>query len=160
MSYDLVIEPDSVDAFAPEQVDAAVARYVQFRRYDAESYRSAGGLELVLVADRPGAPVDSLVLHIPYETLPASFDAACDVALGLAGALGGRVTDAQLGTDLTAETRAASRAKAEDAARWVRRLGAQFEEPPKEYVDVPAARPAPAPRGGDRPWWKFWARDE
>lgn len=159
MSYDLVIEPDTADAFAPGQVDAAVARHVQFRRYDAESYRSAGGLALVLVADRPGAPIDSLVLQIPYETLPASFDAACDVALGLAGQLGGRVTDAQLGADLTAETRAASRAKAEETARWVRRLGAQFEEPPKAYVDAPAARPAAPPRTGDRPWWKFWARD-
>jgi hypothetical protein len=68
------------------------------------------------------------------------------------------VVDSQLGETITAENRDESRAKATEVALWSKRLGREFEAPPKRYVDMPAER---APSGGDsgRPWWKFWARD-
>jgi hypothetical protein len=163
MSYDLVIEPVDGEPFDPGAVEQAIGGFVQLRRYDAESYRSAGGLELVLVAERPGLPVESLTLQIPYASLPAGFDSASDLALGLAGRLGGRVVDAQHGETVTADNRAAARRRAEETARWVSRLGSEFEAPPKAFVDEPRATVA-APRGGrppggqDRPWWKFWER--
>lgn len=163
MSYDLVIERADGEVFDRAQVEEAVARWAHLRRYDAESYRS-GGSELVLVAERPGQPVESLSLQIAYQGLPESFDSACDVALGLAERLGGRVVDAQLGQVITPGTRAASRAQAEKTAQWVQRLGTQFEAPPRAYVDLPAgtSRGAGGPSGSDesgRPWWRFWGRD-
>jgi hypothetical protein len=157
MSYDLLIERADGEPFAHAEVEAAVAKFPQLRRYDAESYRSAS-TELILAAERPGGPVDNMTLQLRYSELPGSFDGACDTALGLAEALGGRVVDSQLGETVTAENRDESRAKAAEVARWSKRLGSEFEAPPKRYVDMPAER---APSGGDsgRPWWKFWARD-
>ena len=157
MSYDLLIERTDGETFDRAAVDAAVAKFPQLRRYDAESFRSAS-TELVLAAERPGGPVDNLTLHLRYSELPGSFDGACDMALGLAEALGGRVVDSQLGETITAENRAASRDKATQVARWSKRLGSEFEAPPKRYVDMPAER-APARSDSGRPWWKFWARD-
>ena len=163
MSYDLVIERVDGEVFDRARVEEAVARWVHLRRYDAESYRS-GGTELVLVAERPGQPVDSLTLQIAYQGLPESFDSACDVALGLAEQLGGQVVDAQLGEVVTPSTRAASRAQAEKTAQWAQRLGTQFEAPARAYVDLPAdaGRSAGGTSGRDergRPWWRFWERD-
>ncbi len=165
MSYDLVIERPDGELFDRREVEAAIAVWPHLRRYDAESYRS-GGSEVVLVAERPGLPVDSVTLRIFYESLPQGFDTAADVAFGLAERLGGQVVDAQLGEVITPENREVSRAKAEEAARWVRRLGAEFEEPARAYVDEPAAAVGGGGDGGragdddgGRPWWKFWARD-
>ncbi len=157
MSYDLLIERADGETFDRAAVEAAIARYPQLRRYDAESYRSAS-TELVLAAERPGDPVDNLTLQLRYGELPGSFDGACDLALGLAEALGGRVVDSQLGEAITAENRALSRDKAAQVALWSKRLGSEFEAPPKRYVDTPAGR-APAAAGSGRPWWKFWGRD-
>ena len=82
------------------------------------------------------------------------------LALGLAAKLEGRVVDTQLGETITAENRAASRAKAEEVAIWSKRLGTEFEQPEKAYVDEPAPAAVGAARGeGERPWWKFWARE-
>ncbi len=166
MSYDLIVEPAGEEPFDRAAVDEVVATLPQLKRYDAESYRSAGGMELVLTADRPGLPVESIVLRLPYEVLPHGFDIGCDLAFALAGQLGGRVVDTQLGQDLTAETRGASRAKAEEAARWAKLLGTEFEPPAKAYVDEPSrvggaggGRAERDDRGeGGRPWWKFWER--
>ena len=166
MSYDLLIEPAGEEPFERARVDAVVATRPELKRYDAESYRSAGGMELVLTADRPGLPVESLVLRLPYEVLPHGFDIGCDLAFALAEQLGGRVVDTQLGQDLTPETREVSRAKAEEAARWAKLLGTEFEQPAKAYVDEPAraggaggGRAGREDRGdGGRPWWKFWER--
>ena len=165
MSYDLLIEPAGEEPFERARVDAVVATRAELKRYDAESYRSAGGMELVLTADRPGLPVESLVLRLPYEVLPHGFDIGCDLAFALAERLGGRVVDTQLGQDLTAETRGASRAKAEEAARWAKLLGTEFEQPAKAYVDEPTmaggaggGRAEREDSGGGRPWWKFWER--
>lgn len=159
MSYDLLIDHEGGETFTRAAAEAAIAKFPQLRRRDAESYRSAA-TELVLTAERPGAPVDNLTLRLLYKELPGSFDGACDMALGLAEELGGRVMDAQLGEEITPTTRAASRAKAEDVARWSKRLGTEFEQPEKPYVDAPVAAESPA-GGGDagKPWWKFWARD-
>ncbi len=156
MSYDLVIERPDGELFDRRQVEEAIAAWPHLRRYDAESYRS-GGSEVVLVAERPGMPVDSIALRVFYESLPQGFDSACDVAFGLAERLGGQVVDSQLGEVITRENRDASRARAEEAARWARRLGTEFEEP-RAYVDAPVGGPALEDEGG-RPWWKFWARD-
>ena len=166
MSYDLLIEPAGEEPFERARVDQVVATRPELKRYDAESYRSAGGMELVLTADRPGLPVESLVLRLPYEVLPHGFDIGCDLAFALAEQLGGRVVDTQLGQDLTAESREVSRAKAEEAARWAKLLGTEFEQPAKAYVDEPArgvGAGAGGAGGGDRgdggrPWWKFWER--
>lgn len=158
MSYDLLIERADGEPFPRAEVEAAIGRFPQLRRYDAESYRSAA-TELILAADGPGGPVDNLTLHLRYSELPGSFDGACDLALGLAGAIGGRVVDSQLGETVTPETRATARANAERVALWTRRLGTEFEAPPKRYVDAPAAPPARESADGGRPWWKFWARD-
>jgi hypothetical protein len=161
MSYDLIIERADGESFPRAAVEAAVAARAQLRRHDAESYRS-GATELVLVADRPGLPVDSLTLRIAYRGLPASFDGACDLALGLAEQLGGQVVDAQSGETVTPENKNASRARAEEAAGWAKRLGTEFEAPERKYVDEAAATGVAAGAGGDgggRPWWKFWARD-
>lgn len=160
MSYDLVIERIDGEVFDRQEVEAAIAHWPHLRRYDAESYRSAG-TELVLVAERPNQPVDNITLRITYQGLPESFENACDVALDLAERLGGRVVDAQLGQTITPETRAESLTQARKTAQWVRRLGTEFEAPPKAYVDVPANADGSvaAGRDGDRPWWKFWARD-
>lgn len=161
MSYDLLIDHPGGETFTREATDAAVAKFPQLRRRDAESFRSAA-TELIVNAERPGAPVDNLTLRILYRELPGSFDGACDIALGLAAALGGRVMDAQLGQEITSEMRAASRTKAEEVARWTKRLGTEFEQPEKAYVDEPVAAAVSASDGdGDagRPWWKFWARD-
>ena len=157
MSYDLLIERVDGEPFDRAAVDAAVAQFPQLRRYDAESFRSAS-TELILAADRPGGPVDNMTLHLRYSELPGSFDGACDTALGLATALGGRVVDSQLGETVTAANRGDSRKKAEQVALWSKRLGSEFEAPPKRFVDTPAAR-APAQSDSGRPWWKFWARD-
>ena len=166
MSYDLLIEPAGEEPFERARVDQVVATRPELKRYDAESYRSAGGMELVLTADRPGLPVESIVLRLPYEVLPHGFDIGCDLAFALAEQLGGRVVDTQLGQDLTAESREVSRAKAEEAARWAKLLGTEFEQPAKAYVDEPArvggagaGRAERDDRGdGGRPWWKFWER--
>lgn len=165
MSYDLIIERADGESFPRATVEAAVAARAQLRKHDAETYRS-GATELILVADRPGLPVDSLTLRIAYRGLPASFDAACDLALGLAEQLGGQVVDAQSGETVTPENRAASRARAEGAAGWAKRLGTEFEAPERKYIDEAAATPVAAGAGanaggdgGGRPWWKFWARD-
>src|SRR5437763_6379574 len=147
MSYDLVIEPVDGEPFEPGAVEQAIGGFVQLRRYDAESYRSAGGLELVLVAERPGLPVEALTLQIPYASLPAGFDSACDLALGLAERLGGRVVDAQHGESVAPETRAAARARAEGAARWVRRLGSELQGPAKPSPDAPRATVTAPPAG-------------
>lgn len=157
MSYDLLIERADGEPFDRAAVDAAVAKFPQLRRYDAESYRSAS-TELVLAAERPGGPVDNLTLQLRYSELPGSFDGACDTALGLAAALGGRVVDSQLGETISAENRAISRDKAAQVALWSKRLGSEFEAPPKRFVDTPGARASATPDSG-RPWWKFWARD-
>jgi hypothetical protein len=157
MSYDLLIERTDGETIERAAVDAAVAKFPQLRRYDAESFRSAS-TELVLAAERPGGPVDNLTLHLRYSELPGSFDGACDMALGLAEALGGRVVDSQLGETITAANRDASREKATQVALWSKRLGSEFEAPPKRYVDMPAERSASS-GGSGRPWWKFWARD-
>lgn len=157
MSYDLVVERADGGMFERRAVEEALAAWVHLRRYDAESYRSAT-LEVLLAAERPDQPVDNVTIQIAYRGLPEGFDSACDIALGLAGRLDGRVTDAQTGEVVTPENRAASRAKAEEMGRWARRLGTEFEAPPKRYVDTPAATSAPAD-DGRRPWWKFWARD-
>jgi hypothetical protein len=159
MSYDLLIDHREGETFTRQEAEAAIAKFPQLRRRDAESYRSAA-TELVLTAERPGAPIDNLTLRLLYRELPGSFDGACDLALGLAEALNGRVMDAQLGEQITPETRVRSRAKAEEVARWSKRLGTEFEQPEKPYVDEPVvAEPAPASNDGERPWWKFWARD-
>lgn len=161
MSYDLIIEQGDGEVFDRGAIEAAVARWPHLRRYDAESFRSAG-MELVLVAERPDQPVDNITLHIAYRGLPESFESACDVALDLAGRLGGRVVDAQLGEAITPENRATSLAQARKTAQWVQRLGTEFEAPPKPYVDAPGGgggRAAPARGDEARPWWKFWARD-
>ena len=158
MSYDLLIERTDGEPIPRAEVEAAVARFPQLRRHDAESYRSVA-TELLLSADRPGAPVDSLTLRLLYKELPGSFDGACDVALGLARQLGARVVDAQLGETITPGNRDQSKAKATQVALWSKRLGSEFEAPEKPYVDAPA-RPTAAGGGGTgRPWWKFWARD-
>ena len=157
MSYDLLIERIDGETIDRAAVDAAVAKFPQLRRYDAESFRSAS-TELILAAERPGGPVDNLTLHLRYSELPGSFDGACDMALGLAEALGGRVVDSQLGETITAANRDASREKATQVALWSKRLGNEFEAPPKRFVDTPADR-APVGDGSGRPWWKFWARD-
>ena len=157
MSYDLLIERIDGETIDRAAVDAAVAKYPQLRRYDAESFRSAS-TELILAAERPGGPVDNLTLHLRYSELPGSFDGACDMALGLAEALGGRVVDSQLGETITAANRDASRDKAAAVALWSKRLGNEFEAPPKRFVDMPAERGASG-GGSGRPWWKFWARD-
>ena len=161
MSYDLIIERADGEMFDRPAVETAVTRWPHLRRYDAESFRSAGK-ELVLVAERPDQPVDTITLHIAYQGLPQSFESGCDVALDLAGRLGGQVVDAQLGAVITPENRADSLAQARKTAQWVQRLGTEFEAPSKAYVDTPgggAGRVAPA-RGDDaRPWWRFWARD-
>jgi hypothetical protein len=157
MSYDLVIESVASEPFARAQAEAAIAKFPQLRRYDAESYRSAA-TELVLTAEQPGAPVENLTLHLPYKELPGAFDGALDMALGLAEQLGGRVLDAQLGLFVSAENRATSRAKAAEAAAWAKRLGSEFEAPPKPFVDTPAPTYAPTARETGRPWWKFWER--
>lgn len=161
MSYDLLIDHPGGETFTREATDTAIAKFPQLRRRDAESFRSAA-TELIVNAERPGAPVDNLTLRLLYRELPGSFDGACDMALGLADALGGRVMDAQLGQEITSATRAASRAKAEEVAQWTKRLGSEFEQPEKPYVDEPVAANAPM-GGGDadagRPWWKFWARE-
>ena len=166
MSYDLLIEPVGEEPFERARVDQVVATRPELKRYDAESYRSAGGMELVLTADQPGLPVESIVLRLPYEVLPHGFDIGCDLAFALAGQLGGRVVDTQLGQDLTADRREVSRAKAEEAARWAKLLGTEFEPPAKAYVDEPSrvggaggGRAERDDRGdGGRPWWKFWER--
>lgn len=159
MSYDLLIERANGETFPRETVDAAVAKFPQLRRRDAESYRSVA-TELILTAERPGAPVDSLTMRLLYKELPGSFDGACDMALGLADALGGQVVDSQLGAVITAGTRETSRTKAAQVAVWSKRLGSEFEQPEKPYVDDPAPARASAPAGdGGRPWWKFWARE-
>lgn len=161
MSYDLLIDHPGGETFTRAAADAAIAKFPQLRRRDAESFRSAA-TELIVNAERPGAPVDNLTLRLLYRELPGSFDGACDMALGLAAELGGRVMDAQLGEEITPETRAASRAKAEEVARWTKRLGTEFEQPEKAYVDEPVAAATPVGGGGSdsgRPWWKFWARD-
>ena len=160
MSYDLLIDHPGGETFTREAAEAAIAKFPQLRRRDAESFRSAA-TELIVNAERPGAPVDNLTLRILYRELPGSFDGACDMALGLAGELGGRVTDAQLGDEITPATREASRAKAEEVARWTKRLGTEFEQPEKAYVDEPVATAAPSGGNTDsgRPWWKFWARE-
>lgn len=159
MSYDLLIEHPAGEIFQRAAVEEAIGRFPQLHKRDAESYRSAA-TELILTAERPHAPVDSLTLRLTYRELPGSFDGACDLALGLAEALGGRVVDSQLGETVTAANRAASRAKAEQVAIWSKRLGSEFEQPEKPYVDEPTTAPA-TDTGGDsgRPWWKFWARD-
>jgi hypothetical protein len=157
MSYDLVIESVASEPFARAQAEAAIAKFPQLRRYDAESYRSAA-TELVLTAERPGAPVENLTLRLPYKELPGAFDGALDMALGLAEQLGGRVLDAQLGLFVSAENRATSRAKATEAAAWAKRLGSEFEAPPKAFVDTPAQAYVPPARETSRPWWKFWER--
>jgi hypothetical protein len=157
MSYDLLIERIDGEPFERAAVDAAVAQFPQLRRYDAESFRSAS-TELILAADKPGGPVDNMTLQLRYSELPGSFDGACDTALGLAAALGGRVVDSQLGETITEENRGDSRKKAAEVALWSKRLGSEFEQPEKAYVDTPApARAAPGDSG--RPWWKFWARE-
>ena len=156
MSYDLLIERTDGEPFDRAAVDAAVTKFPQLRRYDAESYRSAS-TELVLAAERPGGPVDNLTLQLRYSELPGSFDTACDTALGLAAALGGRVVDSQLGETISAENRAISRDKAAQVALWSRRLGSEFEAQPMRFVDTPAER-APASSDSGRPWWKFGAR--
>jgi hypothetical protein len=159
MSYDLLIERADGETLTREAVEAAVAHFPQLRRRDAESYRSAA-TELILSAERPGAPIDSLTLRLLYKELPGSFDGACDVAFGLAARLDGQVVDTQLGQVVTPENRAASRAKAEEVALWAKRLGIEFEQPEKAYVDEPApAAAGPVRDAGDRPWWKFWARE-
>ncbi len=159
MSYDLLIERGDGETFTQAAVEAAVAKYPQLRRRDAESYRSLA-TELILSAERPGAPVDSLTLRLLYKELPGSFDGACDMALGLADALGGQVVDSQLGETVTAATRDRSHAKAAEVAVWSKRLGSEFEQPEKPYVDTPTRVATSAARGdGDRPWWKFWARE-
>ena len=160
MSYDLIIERLDGEVFDRRAVEEALARWPHFRRYDAESFRSAG-TEMLLVADRPNQPVDNITMRISYQGLPEGFESACDVALDLAARLEGRVVDAQLGQTITPENRAASLAQAQKTAQWVRRLGTEFEAPAKPYVDTPAAASAgAAPRDdGGRPWWKFWARD-
>ena len=157
MSYDLVIESAVSEPFARADVEAAVTKFPQLRRYDAESYRSAA-TELVLTAERPGAPVENLTLRLPYKELPGAFDGALDMALGLAEQLGGRVIDAQLGLIVTAENRATSRAKATEAAAWAKRLGTEFEAPPKPFVDTPSQAVAVPASTTGRPWWKFWER--
>lgn len=160
MSYDLIIERLDGEVFDRREVEGAIGHWPHFRRYDAESFRSAG-TEVLLVAERPDQPVDNITMRISYQGLPEGFENACDVALDLAARLGGRVVDAQLGQTITPENRAASLAQAQKTAQWVRRLGTEFEAPPKPYVDTPAGGGAAAvPRGnGGRPWWKFWARD-
>jgi hypothetical protein len=163
MSYDLLIEHPEGETFQRATVEAAIAKFPQLRKRDAESYRSAA-TELILTAEKPHAPVDSLTLRLTYRELPGSFDGGCDIALGLASELGARVVDSQLGETVTAATRAASREKATQVAIWSKRLGNEFEQPEKPFVDggaVGASAPnAPgAGRGGDRPWWKFWARE-
>lgn len=163
MSYDLLIEHPEGETFQRAAVEAAIAKFPQLRKRDAESYRSAA-TELILTAENPHAPVDSLTLRLTYRELPGSFDGGCDLALGLAEALGARVVDSQLGETVTAQTRAASREKAAQVAVWSKRLGNEFEQPEKPYVDGTAtgasAQSAPsAAGGGDRPWWKFWARE-
>lgn len=159
MSYDLLIEHPAGETFPRATVETAIARFPQLRKRDAESYRSAA-TELILTAERPNAPVDSLTLRLTYRELPGSFDGACDLALGLAEALGGQVVDSQLGETVTPANRAASRTKAEEVAIWSKRLGNEFEQPEKPYVDAPSAAPARAiGNAGGRPWWKFWARD-
>jgi hypothetical protein len=159
MSYDLLIERADGETLTRAAVDAAVAQFPQLRRRDAESYRSAA-TELILAAERPGAPVDNLTLRLLYKELPGSFDGACDVAFGLAARLDGQVVDTQLGQIVTPENRADSRAKAEQVALWAKRLGTEFEQPEKAYVDEPApAAIGPARDDGGRPWWKFWGRE-
>ena len=159
MSYDLLIERADGETLTRADVEAAVAQFPQLRRRDAESYRSAA-TELILAAERPGAPIDNLTLRLLYRELPGSFDGACDLAFGLAAQLGGQVVDTQLGEIITPQNRATSRAKAEQVALWSKRLGTEFEQPEKAYVDEPAPASAGAPRAeGGRPWWKFWARD-
>jgi hypothetical protein len=159
MSYDLLIERADGETMTREAVEAAVAQFPQLRRRDAESYRSAA-TELILAAERPGAPIDNLTLRLTYKELPGSFDGACDLALGLAAKLDGQVVDTQLGEIITPENRAASRAKAEQVALWSKRLGTEFEQPEKAYVDEPAPAAVGAARDeGGRPWWKFWARE-
>lgn len=163
MSYDLLIEPTEDAVFDRQRVDQILGGLPQLRRYDAESYRTAGGLEVVLGADRPGLPVDSIMLHIPYVGLPESFETGCDLAFSLAEQLGGRVVDAQLGRTLVVENRAEARGRAEEAARWAARLGTQFTTP-RAFVDEPTTTTGAVqntPPAGDsaRPWWKFWARD-
>lgn len=159
MSYDLLIERADGETMTREAVEAAVAQFPQLRRRDAESYRSAA-TELILAAERPGAPVDNLTLRLLYRELPGSFDGACDLALGLAAKLNGQVVDTQLGEIITPDNRAASRAKAEEVALWSKRLGTEFEQPEKAYVDAPAPVAVGAARGeSERPWWKFWARE-
>lgn len=159
MSYDFLIEQDDGEPFGRAEVEAAIARFPQLRRHDAESYRSAA-TELVLSAERQGGPVDNLMLQIRYSELPGAFDGACDIALGLAAALGGRAVDSQLGETVTAQNRAAARANAARVGLWTKRLGSEFEAPPKPYVDgKSSAQRAAAPDSGGRPWWKFWARD-
>src|SRR3954454_18502292 len=117
MSYDLLIERADGETLTREAVEAAVAQFPQLRRRDAESYRSAA-TELILAAERPGAPIDNLTLRLLYRELPGSFDGACDLALGLAAKLNGQVVDTQLGEIITPENRSASRAKAEQVAIW------------------------------------------
>ncbi len=158
MSYDLLIDHPEGETFTLAAAEAAIAKFPQLRRRDAESYRSAA-TELLLNAERPGAPIDSLTLRLLYRELPGSFDGGCDLALGLAQALGGRVMDVQLGEQITSETRGAARAKAEQAAQWSKRLGTEFEQPEKAYVDQPAMAEAASVASEARPWWKFWARD-
>lgn len=163
MSYDLLIEHPEGETLQRAAVEAAIARFPQLRKRDAESYRSAA-TELILTAESPNAPVDSLTLRLTYRELPGSFDGGCDLALGLAEALGARVVDSQLGETVTAQTRAASREKAAEVALWSKRLGNEFEQPEKPYVDsntrVTTVQSAPrAASSGDRPWWKFWARE-
>lgn len=161
MSYDFVIEPVATEQFDWSVVERALAGQPQLRREHDESYRSAGGLQVELVADEPRAPVDTLVLHVAYVALPVGFDSACDLALRLAGLLGGRVIDAQLGSELTPTSRAASRERAEEMARWARVLGTEqaatvtrvgSSGPPRTAVAEPEEA-APA----RRPWWKFWS---
>ena len=159
MSYDFLIEQADGEPFGRAEVEAAIARFPQLRRHDAESYRSAA-TELVLAAERQSGPVDNLTLQIRYSELPGAFDGACDIALGLATALGGRAVDSQSGETVTAENRAAAKANAARVGLWTKRLGSEFEAPPKPYVDgnSPSQRAA-APVAGGQPWWKFWARD-
>ena len=163
MSYDLLIEHPEGETFQRAAVEAAIAKFPQLRKRDAESYRSAA-TELILTAENPHAPVDNLTLRLAYRELPGSFDGGCDLALGLATALGARVVDSQLGETLTPGSRAVAREKAAQVAIWSKRLGNEFEQPEKPYVDGTAtgtsAPSAPSTAsGGDRPWWKFWARD-
>lgn len=161
MSYDILVVPGSGGSFRAADVSATLAGQPQLRRLTWDRFQSAGGLNVLLVADTATGAVDSLVLQIPLNGLPGGFDFAFELALLVSERLDATLLDAQTGHEVSRDSRDAVRAKAMEAATWASRLAnasnaATRRVPSAQMTGASLATPSQEP--ARRPWWRFWGR--